>query len=172
MDPKTPPETNCDYTCKLCKTYMHDLLDSPPCSARDRQDYTRRLRPLIPELVETFSALVQDVGDILPLPKEYDQYDILDFCSKFELLSEMEISLEMLAEKGNFRTKQFRDWILIKFITVIKNIYYIHSDHIMLPIMHKYNKLCKPIERKAVVQPYVECDIDVSTLRIKVPLST
>lgn len=171
---------NEDYACKLCKVYMHDLLDSPPCKPKDRVEYNKRLRPLLPELVDTFAGFIQDIGSHLPLPKGLDEYDIIDICSEFGLLEQMELCLDMLSERGGFRNKEFRDWLLEKFIIVVKDLHQIHNEHIMTPFLYKIRKI-KCVVNTVGIDLEAEVDslktkilpaitnVDVKGLRIKVP---
>jgi len=152
---------NEDYACKLCKVYMHDLLDSPPCKPKDRTEYSRRLRPLLPELVETFAGFIQDIGPYLPVPKGSDEYDIIDICSELGLLEQIEVCLDMLSKKGGFRNKEFRDWLLEKFIIVVKDLHQIHRDHIMTPFLYKIRKI------DCVAK--VDIELEVNTLKPKTP---
>lgn len=162
---------NQEYACKLCKVYMHDLLDSPPCKPKDRVEYTKRLRPLLPELVDTFAGFIQDIGPYLPVPKNLDEYDIIDILSEFGLVEQLEVCLEMLSEKGGFRNKEFRDWLLEKFIIVVKDLYHIHNDHIMTPFLYKIRKIncIADVDALKVSIPNDSIHIDIKQLRIKIP---
>jgi hypothetical protein len=113
-------------------------------------------------LVDTFAGFIQDIGAYLPVPKGSDEYDIIDICAEFGLIEQMEVCLDMLSEKGGFRNKEFRYWLLEKFIIIVKDLHQIHNDHIMTPFLYKIRKI------KTVVD--IDLEGEVNSLKAKIPI--
>lgn len=160
-----------EFDCTHCATYIYDTLDSPPAGVRDREKDIRILRPLISQLVPIYISIMKDIGGSLPFPDEYDAPTIMNFCIPFEFIwDDLEEATAILTSNG-MQVKFYRDWLVNKFLTIAKNIYAIHNQHTIGPLLHKMKKIDLAMSKlpPMVFSQVEEEPVDVRSLRIKIP---
>jgi len=160
-----------EFDCTHCATYIYDTLDSPPAGVRDRERDVRILRPLLSQLVPVYISIMKDIGSNLPFPDEFDGDTIMNFCTAFKFIwDDLEEATALLTSNG-MQAKLYREWLVNKFIIIAKNIYAIHNQHTIGPLLYKMKKIDLAMSKieTMVFFPIEEQPVDVRSLRIKIP---
>ena len=161
--------------CHLCKSYIHDTLDSPPTrTPKGESSHRARLRKLIPALYEVVHALLisyepELIAHIAMVDNDIELFRILT--TNRDFVETLEQSLEDLSRASGLRSKVLRSWLLNKMMLVLRTIHGVHTEHSMLPIKHREREALKA----APPQPETFIEVSMSgrqaglSLKIKIP---
>lgn len=162
--------------CHLCKSYIHDTLDSPPVKTPKGAavSNSKLLREAIPGLYDAIQVILSTyepelITHISMVDNDMEILRILMTNAGF--LAEIEEAIEWLARTKGFRVRKARDWFLNKVVLVLRTIHGVHTEHMMLPIKHRERLEAIAAKPVAVQETFIEVSMSgrPGGLRIKIP---